>query len=136
LKTQNKGEILRVLAGFAASAVMLTLAQRPFGLWQFAWAAYVPFILACLTIERPIKLYFLAWIIGTVFWLGNIYWMSFVTVAGWIAFCIYTAILWPILAASVKWCHNKKIPLVIAFPILVVGIEQCQGLLLGGFYWL
>jgi apolipoprotein N-acyltransferase len=61
--------------------------------------------------------------------------MSFVTVGGWIAFCLYTALLWPILAISLRWCRAKRIPLIAAAPILIVGIEQSQGLLLGGFYW-
>jgi apolipoprotein N-acyltransferase len=128
--------VLRPFALFATTAIMLTLAQPPIGWWPLAWIGYVPFVLACSTAEKPFRLCLPAWIIGACFWLGNIYWMSFVTVAGWIAFCLYTALLWPILALSLKWCISKKIPLFIAVPILVVGIEQTQGLFLGGFYWL
>jgi apolipoprotein N-acyltransferase len=76
-----------------------------------------------------------AYIVGAFYWLGNLYWISFVTVSGWIAFCLYTAILWPILAITLRWCINRKIPLFISVPILVVGMEQTQGLFLGGFYW-
>jgi len=76
-----------------------------------------------------------AYIVGAFYWLGNIYWMSFVTVSGWIAFCLYTALLWPILAITLRWCRIKRIPLIIAVPVLVVGTEQMQGLFLGGFYW-
>jgi apolipoprotein N-acyltransferase len=132
---------LPILA-FAATAVMLTLAQQPIGWWPLAWVAYVPFILVCFsesressTKHRVSRLYLTAFAVSTCYWLGNIYWMSFVTVVGWIAFCLYTAILWPILALSLRWCKNKKIPFFIAAPILVVGIEQMQGFFLGGFYW-
>ncbi len=134
---------------------MLTLAQAPIGWWPLAWVAYVPFIVACSpksftaenaeTAEKKNKIkkkisdaFFLclaAYVVGVFFWLGNIYWMSFVTVGGWIAFCLYTALLWPILVISLRWCRAKRIPLVIAVPILIVGIEQSQGFLLGGFYW-
>jgi apolipoprotein N-acyltransferase len=129
----NKVSIL--LAAFAATAVMLTLAQQPIGWWPLAWVAYVPFVLVCLCETKPFKLYLAAFVVSTCYWLGNIYWMSFVTVVGWIAFCLYTALLWPILVLSLRWCRTKRIPLVIALPILVVGIEQMQGLFLGGFYW-
>jgi len=61
--------------------------------------------------------------------------MSYVTISGWIAFCAYTALLWPMLALSIRFCRLKKIPLVLAVPVLVVGAEQAQGLFLGGFYW-
>jgi apolipoprotein N-acyltransferase len=154
LSIQNTKGILRLLTVFAATAVMLTLAQQPIGWWPLAWVAYVPFILACLPktftaenaesaekkneIKKKVPdtfFYLIAYIAGFIYWLGNIYWMSFVTVVGWIAFCLYTALLWPVLALSLRWCRTKRIPLFIAVPVLIVGIEQMQGLFLGGFYW-
>jgi apolipoprotein N-acyltransferase len=152
-------EILLLCLPFLVTAVMLTLAQAPIGWWPVAWAAYVPFIVACTHATKahktpPIKTFegrqehksqvreysawtlcFTAYVVGTLYWLGNIYWMSFVTVSGWIAFCLYTALLWPILAMSLRWCRIKRIPLFIAVPVLVVGVEQSQGFFLGGFYW-
>ncbi len=135
MSKQNFKTILRVFAFFAATAVMLTLAQEPIGWWPLAWMAYVPFIFICLSEPRIKGLYLIAFAVSTCYWLSNIYWMSFVTVIGWIAFCLYTAILWPILAVSLRWCFKKRIPLFIAVPILVVAIEQTQGIFLGGFYW-
>ncbi len=125
-----------LFAGFAATAVMLSLSQAPTGWWPLAWVAYVPFIIACSPKSKPLALCLWAYAVGVIFWLGNIYWMSFVTVGGWIAFCLYTGLLWPILALSLRWCRAKRIPLFIAAPVLIVGIEQSQGFLLGGFYWL
>ncbi len=124
-----------LLAAFAGTAIMLTLAQQPIGWWPLAWVAYVPFILVCLCETKPSKIYLAAFVVSTCYWLGNIYWMSFVTVVGWFAFCLYTALLWPLLAMSLRWCVKKQFPLFIAVPVLIVGIEQMQGLFLGGFYW-
>ena len=135
MSIQNTKGILRLLTAFAATAVMLTLAQQPIGWWPLAWVAYVPFVLVCFFETKPFKLYLTAFAVSTCYWLGNIYWMSFVTVVGWIAFCLYTALLWPILVLSLRWCRTKRIPLFIAVPVLIVGIEQMQGLFLGGFYW-
>jgi apolipoprotein N-acyltransferase len=135
LSIKNTKGILCLLAAFAGTAVMLTLAQQPIGWWPFAWVAYVPFVLACFFETKPSKLYLTAFVVSTCYWLGNIYWMSFVTVAGWISFCIYTALLWPLLAITLRWCVKKRIPLFIALPVLIVGMEQMQGLFLGGFYW-
>ncbi|MGB7582855.1 MAG: apolipoprotein N-acyltransferase, partial [Sedimentisphaerales bacterium] len=135
MSIQKTKEILCLFAAFAATAIMLTLAQQPIGWWPLAWVAYVPFILVCFFETKPSKLYLTAFAVATCYWLGNIYWMSFVTVVGWIAFCLYTALLWPLLALSLRWCIKKQFPLFIAVPVLIVGIEQMQGLFLGGFYW-
>jgi apolipoprotein N-acyltransferase len=135
LSVQNTKEILRIWTAFAATAVMLTLAQEPIGWWPLAWVAYVPFILVCLFETKPSKLYLTAFIVSTFYWLGNVYWIGFVTAVGYIALCLYTALLWPLLALTLRWSYSKKIPLFISVPILVVGIEQMQGLFLGGFYW-
>jgi apolipoprotein N-acyltransferase len=138
VNSTNKRDIrgaIRFFSAFIASGVMLTVSQPPIGWWPLAWAAYVPFILVCSPKVEPLPLCLAAFIVGAFYWLGNIYWMSFVTVSGWIAFCLYTAVLWPILAITLRWCRIKRIPLIIAVPILVVGIEQSQGLFLGGFYW-
>jgi apolipoprotein N-acyltransferase len=135
LTTQDTKSILRLFTAFIASGVMLTLAQPPIGIWPLAWVAYAPFILACSPKVKPLPLCLVAYVVGAFYWLGNIYWMSFVTVSGWIAFCLYTAVLWPILAITFRWCRIKRVPLIIAVPVLVVGTEQMQGLFLGGFYW-
>ncbi|MGD9109379.1 MAG: apolipoprotein N-acyltransferase [Phycisphaerales bacterium] len=123
------------LVGLLASGVLLTLIQPPFHLSLLAWVAYVPFILVAVSIEKIWAGVLAAYILGLVYWLGNIYWMSFVTVSGWVAFCAWTALLWPVLIITLRFCKEKKIPLMIAAAVLIVGIERLQGFLLGGFYW-
>ncbi|MCJ7730261.1 MAG: hypothetical protein MUO27_10355, partial [Sedimentisphaerales bacterium] len=105
MTTKEARNILRLFVAFAASAVMLTLAQAPIGIWPLAWVALVPFILVCTPQLKPFPLFLAAYVVGAFYWLGNIYWMSFVTASGWIAFCLYTALLWPILAITLQWCR-------------------------------
>jgi len=121
--------------GFCASAVMLTLIQPPFGFSFLAWFSLIPFILACSPKARPKQLFVAAYLVSLLYWLGNLYWLIPVTWPGWLAFCLYTALLWPMLALCVRYCRIKKLPLLIAVPVLVVGAERLQGLFLGGFYW-
>ena len=139
---------------FVASAVMLTVIQPPIGWSLLAWVSLVPFILACSpqkkdrgqkTEDRRQKsrglssvvcsLFFAAYIVSLCYWLGNLYWVFSITILGWAIFCLYTAVLWPILALCLRFCRAKKIPLFIATPVLVVGAERLQGFLLGGFFW-
>ena len=120
---------------FVASAVMLTVIQAPISFSLLAWVSLVPFILACSPDAKPRRLVLVSYVISVFYWLGNLYWIVPVTIAGWIAFCLYTAALWPILALCLRYCRIKKIPLFLASAVLVVGIEQTQGLFLGGFFW-
>jgi apolipoprotein N-acyltransferase len=120
---------------FVASAVMLTVIQPPIG-WSFlAWVSLVPFILACSPNARPKSLAFVAYTVSLCYWLGNLYWVFPITIAGWFAFCAYTAVLWPIVALCLRYCRIKKIPLFLAAPVLFVGAERLQGFFLGGFFW-
>jgi apolipoprotein N-acyltransferase len=64
-----------------------------------------------------------------------LYWVAPVTIVGWLLFCLYTALLWPILALCLRYCRKKKVPLFLAAAVLIVGIERMQGFFLGGFFW-
>jgi apolipoprotein N-acyltransferase len=135
LKNQPAKNILPTILALAASAAMLTVIQPPIG-WAFlAWVSFVPFILACSPHADPRRLVKITYVISLCYWLGNLYWVWPVTIVGWAAFCLYTAFLWPTLALCIRYCRTKNFPLFLAVPILIVAIEQMQGLFLGGFFW-
>jgi len=135
LKNLWMKNILLCALPFVASAAMLTVIQPPIS-WAFlAWVSFVPFILACSPDAKPRRLALVSYIVSVFYWLGNLYWIVPVTIVGWIAFCLYTAALWPILALCLRYCRIKKVPLFLASAVLVVGIERMQGLFLGGFFW-
>ena len=114
---------------------MLTVIQAPISWSPLAWVALVPFIIACSPKANPRRLFLISYVISLCYWLGNLYWMVPVTIVGWIVFCLYTALLWPVLALCLRFCRTKKIPLFLAAAVLIVGVERMQGLLLGGFFW-
>jgi len=114
---------------------MLTVIQAPISFSPLAWVALVPFILACSPSAKPKRLAVAAYLISLCYWLGNLYWIAPITVVGWAAFCLYTAVHWPILALCLRYCRIKKIPLFLAAGVLFVGAERLQGLFLGGFFW-
>jgi len=132
LKIKN---ILLLWLGLIASAVMLTVIQAPIS-WSFlAWVSLVPFILICSPAAKPLPLALAAYLVSLCYWLGNLYWIYTVTPLGWLAFCMYTALLWPMVALCLRYCRIKKIPLFLAAGVLFVGAERLQGLFLGGFFW-
>ena len=126
---------LRRGLAFVASAAMLTVIQPPIS-WSFlAWVSLVPFILACSPQAKPKRLAFVAYIVSLCYWLGNLYWVAPITLVGWAAFCLYVALLWPIVALCLRYCRIKKIPLFLAAGVLFVAAERLQGFFLGGFFW-
>jgi len=135
LKSANRSDVFLIWAPFVASALMLTVIQPPISWTPLAWVALVPFILVCSPRIKPRRLAVAAYVVSLVYWLANLYWIFPITIVGWAAFCLYTALLAPILALSLRYCRVKKIPLFLAVPILFVGAERLQGLFLGGFFW-
>lgn len=126
---------LLVLLLLTLSAVLLTIIQPPVNLSLLAFVALVPFILACIYAERLWSLLLASYVIALLYWLFNLYWLIPVTTAGLVAGCLYLAALWPLAAVAIRFCYSKKIPLVIAVPVIFVGAERLQGFFLGGFFW-
>jgi apolipoprotein N-acyltransferase len=128
-------KILLVCSAFVGSAAMLTVIQAPISWSGLAWVSLVPFILACRPDVKIKPLFLTAYLVSLCYWLGNLYWIYQVTWLGWLAFCMYTALLWPMAAVCLRYCRIKKIPLFFAAGVLFVGAERLQGLFLGGFFW-
>jgi apolipoprotein N-acyltransferase len=135
LKNTGIKKTLLFYSAFVGSAVMLTVIQAPISWSGLAWVSLVPFILACSPAVKVKSLVLTAYLVSLCYWLGNLYWIYQVTWLGWLAFCMYTALLWPMVAVCLRYCRIKKIPLVLAMPVLIVGAERLQGLFLGGFFW-
>jgi len=135
LKNVRMKKNLFVALPFIGTAVMLTVIQAPIGLAPLAWVAFVPFIIACSPKARIRRLFLFGYVISLCYWLGNLYWVAPVTIVGWLLFCLYTALLWPVLALCLRYCRAKKVPLFLAVGVLVVGVERMQGFFLGGFFW-
>jgi apolipoprotein N-acyltransferase len=128
---------------FGVSAGLLTVIQAPMD-WSFlAWVALVPFVLACSPQARDRtstgsiqpRLVLPAFGVGFLYWLGNLYWITPITLIGWTAMVFYLAWFWPLLAIPVRFCRSKGIPMFLALPVLVVGAERLQGFPMGGFFW-
>ncbi len=137
IERRTQYNILLLALPFLASAAMLTVIQAPINFSFLAWISYAPFIAAAYYTKdvRARRMFFVTFITGTFYWLGNLYWIFPITIAGWLILCAYTALLWPLLYFTLRFCIRKRVPLFLASAILIVGIERMQGLFLGGFFW-
>ncbi len=123
------------MLALGASGGMLTAIQSPTD-WSFlAWVAYVPFAAACTPRISGRRLGLAAFGVGFLYWLGNIYWITPITLIGWTAMGLYLGLFWLLLAIAVRFCRIKGIPMFLAMPILVVGVERLHGFPMGGFFW-
>lgn len=120
---------------FAASALAMTVIQPPFGASFLAWVAMTPFALACSPQAKTRNFALAAFLVGSLYWLGNLYWIEPITIPGWLGMGLYLSLSWVLPALGARFARAKGTPLFIALPVIVVGWERLQGWPMGGFFW-
>jgi apolipoprotein N-acyltransferase len=125
-----------MLRYFAASALMLTVIQAPFDAGPLAWVCLVPFILVCRPDANPRRLALAAYVVSFVYWLGNLYWIGYVTIPAYVLLSLSQGLYWPVLACCVRYVR-KRWPggLLVTVPVLFAGAEAWQGVIYTGFDW-
>ena len=129
--------MIRQVLGGLLSGVLLILAFPPFNLEFIAWFAFVPLFLA---LGRPScrRPFLCAYTAGLVFWLGTIYWLMYVTVAGTIVLCFYLALYFGLFGRLIAAARVKSLPgpaVVFFAGALWVCLEYLRSYLLTGFPW-
>ena len=114
------------------------MALPPLGWWPLAFVAPVSWIVLIRRKELPGKRPYRAiWLAGFLFWLVELYWMAMPhpsTGIGWIAASAYLACLLALfIGLSRVAVHGLGISVVIAAPVVWMGLELVRGHLWGGF---
>lgn len=131
-------ELAAVLSGGLLSASF-----APYESSEAAWLALVPLLLACRFVERPRAIFRLGFLAGSVFWLTSIWWLTRVSVAGWLALAFYCALYLGLFAwGAHRWLrrfgHERLAPN-IGFMIFAAcawaGLEWVRANLATGFAW-
>jgi apolipoprotein N-acyltransferase len=60
----------------ALAALLLVLSFPDFNLWQLAWVALVPLLVAVALVERPRQAFVLGWLAGILFFYGSCWWLT------------------------------------------------------------
>src|SRR5579875_3787211 len=79
---EPRGRIWATAALLVLSVLLLTLAFAPVYQFYLAWVGLVPFILAIRRMKTQLAAFFWGWGAGILFFVGNMWWMAFVTVPG------------------------------------------------------
>jgi apolipoprotein N-acyltransferase len=127
-----------VVAGLT-SGLLLWSAFPPVEWSWLAWIALVPLFWLAIQAGPRIPLYLGAWSGGLVFWVLSVQWVRLTDPSAWLAWLAMALIFslwWPgFLALARLSVIRLKLPLMMAAPILWVGMEYIRAFFLTGFPW-
>jgi apolipoprotein N-acyltransferase len=127
-----------VAAGLG-SAVLLWSAFPPLEWNWLAWIALVPLFWMVIQKGPVARLYLGAWTGGLVFWLLSVQWVRLTDATAWLAWLVMALVFslwWPgFLVLARLAVFRLRLPLMMAAPILWVGMEFSRAYFLTGFPW-
>ncbi len=127
-----------VVAGLS-SGILLWSAFPPAEWSWLAWVALVPLFWLVIQRGRALPLYLGAWAGGLVFWLLSVQWVRLTDPTAWLAWlamALVFSLWWPgFLMLARLAVFRLRLPLMMAAPILWVGMEYIRAFVLTGFPW-
>ena len=127
-----------VVAGLA-SGLLLWTSFPPLEWSALAWVALVPLFWLVTLREIRLKAYLGAWLGGLVFWLLALQWLTLLDVGGltgWLVMSLVFSVWWPLFLSVARLAVIRlRIPLMMAAPIVWVGLEYGRAYFLSGFPW-
>ena len=122
-----------------ASAVLLWLAFPPMNWGWLAWVALVPLFLLVPSRRRRGRSTSAAWAGGMAFWTLAIQWVRLTDESAWLAWLVMALALsafWPAFLALTRLAVRRlDLPLMLAAPVVWVGLEYVRAFILSGFPW-
>lgn len=143
-------------AAAVLSGLLLAMCFAPFGFGSLAWVALTPLIAAVWFSEPParyraLRLFFLGYVCGLVYFVGSLHWLWTVTIPGWLLLGAFLAIypaIWTMflgLVAKPKPRANDESPVwfrsrsnlfaAVLASSAWVALEWVRGTLFSGFGW-
>jgi apolipoprotein N-acyltransferase len=127
------------VVGGVTAGLVLWSAFPPVEWSWLAWLALVPLFWLVIQKGPRLRLYLAAWAGGLVFWMLSVEWVRLSDPSAWLAWLALALIFslwWPgFLALARLAVFRLEIPLMMAAPILWVGMEYIRAHILTGFPW-
>ncbi len=126
----------KVILLSAFSVALLTTAQEPIGYSYTAWFALVPWALAVAGAKTPGKALLINLLTGLAYFLVNAYWLTWITLPGYIAVCFYLAWYFVLTGFILRQIYlYRRWPFTLVLPIIWVGQEFLRATVITGFPW-
>jgi len=117
------------------SAVLLSVAFPPYDCWYVAYIALVPWALAVVWERGPKAPLLCTAVAAVLFWAGNLYWLTWITLVGYAAAAVYLAAYWVVAAGLLRAAWRRGVPAWIVLPVVWVALEYARAYVIGGFPW-
>ncbi len=118
-----------------SSVALLIFSHTPCDQWYLAYVALVPWTLALASSDQSKWTMFWASVAGLVFWFSSVYWLSWVTLEGYIGLAVYLSVYWYVAARLVRLSSRSNVPLALALPVIWVALEYARAYVISGFPW-
>ena len=126
--------VIALLAG--ATVGLMSLIFAPISVWPLAFVCLVPWLLVVSTSNNPRRVYVASFGVGLAFHLINMWWLSHVTVPGYVVWSAGIALYFPLMACPLRhWVRRRRMPLAIGLPIIWIACECVRAWMLTGFPW-
>ena len=116
-------------------AGLLQVAFAPLDLWPLGYVALAPWVLGLALAPSRRWGLFSAWVGSLVFWGAILYWLTWITMAGYLAGIGYLTLYWLVAAAILRAAIRRNQPMWIVLPLVWVALEfiraNAQDLYLG-----
>jgi apolipoprotein N-acyltransferase len=121
-----------------AGSVLMYAALPPLDVWPLAWIAPVPWLMLARRTELTGPWHYRAiWLAGFIFWMGVLHWLRlpyWATSFGWVGLSVYLGLYVALFVALVRVAiHRLRVPLIVASPVVWVGLELAKGRFMDGF---
>jgi len=119
------------------SVAALTAIQEPIGWGWLGWVALAPWVVATVTAARGGRGAWLNFAAGLAYYLGNLYWLSWVTPAGYAALVFYLAWYFVLTGWVLRRLYiHRRWPMTLVLPVIWVAQEFLRAWVFTGFPWL
>ena len=117
------------------SSVLLLVSFAPYDCWYLAYVALVPFGLAVAVGHRTGWALLWAYLAGVVFWAIGLYWITWITLLGYLLLIIYLGAYWLVAGAVLRAAFRRGWPMWATLPTIWVALEYARAFVLSGFPW-
>ncbi len=128
----------QLVAGIA-SGLLLWTSFPPVEWSWLVWLALTPLFWMAAIPRATVKTYVSAWLGGLTFWVLAVQWLRLTDASawpGWLLVALLLSLWWPgFLGLTRLAVHRLRIPLMLAAPIIWVGLEYARAYFLSGFPW-